>query len=368
MTMRRDKLIQYMESHGVDGLAVNAGPSLGYLTGLDFHLMERPVVVFFTKNKVPTIILPELEKVKLDTLDYDVRSFTYGEDPESWKEVFQTALFELHLGKAKIAMEPRQLRVLEYELLKGAAPDADFVDGSAIISALRAVKSGLEIECMQKAVCIAEEALEATLPRIRIGADEKEIAAELFLQLMHHGSETSLPFTPIVAGGPNGANPHSKPSSRKLQSGDLLIIDWGACYNGYASDLTRTFGLGKLGETEKEIHQLVHMANRAGRQAGGMGVRCEQVDKAARRVIENAGYGDYFTHRTGHGIGLECHEDPYIRDGNTQLLEVGMTYTVEPGIYLPGKNGVRIEDDVVITKEGPQSLSTMTRELRILDN
>lgn len=356
-----------MNSHGVDGLAVNAGPSLSYLTGLDFHLMERPVVVVFTKDALPTIILPELEKVKLDKLDYDVRSFTYGEDPASWGKLFQTALLELNLGKAKIAVEPRQLRVLEYELLKGAVPEADFVDGSAIISALRAVKSDQEIECMQNAVRIAEEALEATLPQIKIGVDEKQIAAELFLQLMRHGSETSLPFTPIVAGGPNGANPHSTPSSRKLQCGDLLIIDWGARYNGYASDLTRTFGLGETGETEKEIHNLVHMANRAGRQAGGEGVACEHLDRATRSVIENAGYGQYFTHRTGHGIGLECHEDPYIRDGNSQLLEVGMTYTVEPGIYLPGKNGVRIEDDVVITNKGPQSLSIMTRELRCLD-
>ena len=183
---------------------------------------------------------------------------------------------------------------------------------------------------------------------------------------MHDGSETSLPFSPIVAAGPNAANPHSTPTTRKLQSGDLLIIDWGARYNGYASDLTRTFGIGELGDTEKEIYNLVHMANRAGRQAGKPGVPCEQVDRSTRQVIEEGGYGTYFTHRTGHGIGLECHEDPYIREGNSQKLEVGMAYTVEPGIYLPGKNGVRIEDDVVVTEQGARSLSTMTRELRIL--
>jgi len=364
--MRREKLIQLMDEQGIDAVAVNAGPSMAYLTGLHFHLMERPVVVVFRKDATPTIIIPELEKAKLAGLNYDVRCFTYGEDPTSWGQVFTNALSELSLDKAKIAIEPRQFRVLEYELLKKALPDAVYTDGSDLIAALRAAKSQDEIECMQKAVKIAEKALEATLPLVKIGVDEKEIATELFLQLMRHGSETSLPFSPIVAGGPNGANPHATPTARKLQSGDLLIIDWGARYNGYASDLTRTFGLGEIGETEKEIHNLVHMANRAGRQTGALGVSCEQVDRATRQVIEAGGYGTYFTHRTGHGIGLECHEDPYIREGNSQKLEVGMTYTVEPGIYLPGKNGVRIEDDVMITEQGAKSLSTLSRELRIL--
>ncbi|MFT5702272.1 MAG: Xaa-Pro dipeptidase [Desulforhopalus sp.] len=365
--MRREKLVQFMDEQGVDAVAVNAGPSLTYLTGLHFHLMERPVVIVFSKGVAPTIILPELERAKLDLLDYDVRCFTYGEDPDSWKQLFADALVDLDLDRKKIAVEPRQLRVLEYELLKSAISGAEFVDGSAIIAALRAVKGADEIAAMQKAVRVAEEALEATLPLIRVGVDEKEIAAELFLQLMRHGSETSLPFSPIVAAGPNGANPHSTPSARKLRSGDLLIIDWGARCNGYASDLTRTFGIGELGDTEKTIHNLVRLANRAGRLAGGVGVACEQVDRATRSVIENGGYGQYFTHRTGHGIGLECHEDPYIRDGNSQALDVGMTYTVEPGIYLPGQNGARIEDDVVITEQGPESLSTMTRELRYLE-
>lgn len=312
--MSGEKLIQFMNEQEIDAVAVNAGPSLTYLTGLHFHLMERPVVVVFTKDTIPTIILPELEKAKLAGLSYGVRCFTYGEDPATWDQVFANALAELNLDRAKIGVEPRQLRVLEYELLKNALPDADFMDGSTSIAALRAVKSPDEIECMQKAVKIAEEALEATLSLVKIGVDEKEIATELFLQLMRHGSETSLPFSPIVAAGPNAANPHSTPTNRKLKNGDLLIIDWGARYNGYASDLTRTFGIGELGDTEKEIHNLVHMANRAGRQVGGVGVACEQVDRTTRQVISAGGYGTYFTHRTGHGIGLECHEDPYIRE------------------------------------------------------
>ena len=144
-----------------------------------------------------------------------------------------------------------------------------------------------------------------------------------------------MPFAPIVSGGPNAANPHAGPSERKLQAGDLLVVDWGAAYDGYISDLTRTFAVGEVDDEYKKIHTIVQAANAAGRAAGKPGVPCANVDKAARDVIENAGYGKYFTHRTGHGIGMEGHEEPYMRGDNMQLLEPGMAFTVEPGIYLP---------------------------------
>jgi Xaa-Pro dipeptidase len=143
----------------------------------------------------------------------------------------------------------------------------------------------------------------------------------------------------------------------------LLVIDWGASYRGYVSDLTRTFAVGEIDRECAGIHEIVQKANSAGRAAGRIGVACGEVDRAAREVIEEAGYGQFFTHRTGHGLGRQCHEDPYMRAGNLELLEEGMTYTVEPGIYLPGKNGVRIEDDMVITDQGAISLSSLPRRI-----
>jgi len=366
-TIRINKLTEYMKEKEIGAVAVNAGPTLTYLTGLHFHLMERPVVMVFTRDADPTIILPELEQTKLDQLHFPTRIYPYGENPAAWAQTFQDALHGLALSSGKVGVEPRQLRLLEYNYLLPACGGAEFIDSSEIFSALRSIKDQEEIAYMRKAVAIAENALEATLGMVKIGVAEKEIASELFLQLMRHGSETSLPFSPIVAGGPNGANPHAQPSERKLTSGDLLVIDWGASYGGYASDLTRTFGVGEIdGESEK-IHKIVQQANAAGRKAGGVGVACSQVDFAARKCIEEAGYGKYFTHRTGHGIGMECHEEPYIRGDNEQLLETGMTYTVEPGIYLGGKNGVRIEDDVLVTASGAESLSNMSRELRFIE-
>jgi Xaa-Pro dipeptidase len=195
---------------------------------------------------------------------------------------------------------------------------------------------------------------------------EKEIAGELMFQLLASGSQPDLLFAPIVSGGPNGANPHASPGERKIQNGDLLVVDWGAVSGGYASDLTRTFAVGEVEAEYAHIHQVVQDANAAGRAAAKPGAACADVDRAARDVIVQAGYGKYFTHRTGHGIGMEGHEDPYIRGDNMQPLEPGMAFTVEPGIYLPGRNGVRIEDNVVVTPEGMDCLSSMPRELRVI--
>ena len=363
---RLTRLRQCMEEQQVAAVAVNAGPTLTYLTGLHFHLMERPVVVIFTLQEEPTIILPELELRKLEGLNFPLRVHAYGENPADWPRVFSEALRDPALSGGKVGVEPRQLRFLEYEYLRAACRGGDFVDGSTIVNALRAKKDSREIDCMRRAVKIAEDALEATLARVKIGISEKELAGELLLQLINHGSDIPLPFSPIVAAGPNSANPHSQPSDRLLAAGDLLLVDWGASYNGYVSDLTRTFAIGKLDPLAEKIHTTVQQANSAGRAAGGPGVACGEVDRATRRVIEAAGFAANFTHRTGHGLGMECHEDPYIRSDNEQLLEVGMTYTVEPGIYLPGFNGVRIEDDMVVTEAGAESLSTMAREIRIL--
>ena len=364
--IRLERLTQYMQQQQFSAMAVNAGPTLTYLTGLHFHLMERPVVMVFSPDHEPTIILPELELAKLDQLHFPTRVYAYSENPAGWGTIFNDALKDLVLSGQRVGVEPRQLRLLEYDYLRGACHDTQFIDGSAIFAALRAKKDAEEISCMRQAVKIAEEALTATLAKIVIGASERDIAGELVLQLITHGSDIPLPFSPIVAAGPNAANPHSQTSDRPLTAGDLLIVDWGASYGGYVSDLTRTFAVGDIHPLAEKIHRTVQQANSAGREAGRPGVPCADVDLATRRIIEEAGLGANFTHRTGHGIGMECHEDPYIRSDNQQLLEVGMAYTVEPGIYLAGINGVRIEDDVVVTEDGAESLSSMCREIRVV--
>jgi Xaa-Pro dipeptidase len=366
IAQRRYLLGQILESMQLDGLVLNAGPSLTYFSGLHFHLMERPVLFFILPGRTPVMILPELERVKLDQLDFEVDTFLYPDNPARWPAIFSQACGHIGPGLARLGIEPGQLRMLEHGYLARAAAGLDLVDAEQAIAQIRSTKDEGEIKLMGKAVDIAQQALSATLPLIRIGMSERELAAELVIQLFRHGSQASLPFAPIVSSGPNSANPHAAPSDKKLSPGELLIIDWGAAWQGYISDLTRTFAIGQVEEEFVRIHELVRLANRAGLRTAGPTIACRAVDQAARRVIENGGYGACFTHRTGHGIGMQCHEAPYIHDGNDQLLQPGMTFTVEPGIYLKGKGGVRIEDDVIITNDGAESLSDFPRNLSVV--
>jgi len=365
-TLRFEKLAAALKDSDFDAIALNPGPTLTYLTGLNFHLMERPVVLVYAPGKTPAIILPELEMQKTVDLPYAIKTYPYGEIPSEWGQVFRSALFELDLYGRTIGVEPRRMRVLELRLVENGAPGAHVIAAEQELASLRLRKDADEVAKMRQAVKIAQNALEATLPQIKIGMSEKEVAAELTVQLLRNGSDPEMPFAPIVSGGPNSANPHASPSERKLQAGDLLVIDWGAAYEGYISDLTRTFAIGEVDAEYSKIHEIVQQANAAGRAAGKPGVACAEVDKAARSVIEASGYGVYFTHRTGHGIGMEGHEEPYMRGDNQQLLETGMAYTVEPGIYLPGRNGVRIEDDMIVTENGCESLSDLPREIRVV--
>lgn len=364
---RYQRLNQELQSHHLDAIALNPGPSLPYLTGLHFHMSERPVIVFFSLNATPVIVLPQLETLKLAGLAYEIQAFPYGENPTQWIVAFQSAIRAAGLEQARIGVEPRALRVLELNLLQQAAPRARFIPGETCVSALRIKKDTAEVDAMRTAAEIAQNALQATLPMIRPGITERQIAAELTLQLLRHGSDSHVPFAPIVSGGPNSANPHAMPSDRPLAPGDLLVIDWGANVNGYFSDITRTFAIGPVEPELARIAEIVLQANAAGRQTARPGLPAGEVDVITRAVIQEAGYGQYFTHRTGHGLGLEGHEDPYIRGDNTQLLEAGMSFTIEPGIYLPGRGGVRIEDDVVVTAEGIESLTALPRKLKVLE-
>ena len=363
---RQAALDQTLKQAGLEALALNAGKSQIYFTGLHFHLMERPTLSIFAPGQAPVLVLPELEQGKLGSLGYEVQAFTYSEDPAQWGEAFAAAGAALGLGKARIGVEPTVLRVLELRYLEAALPEAEFVDGSAVIAALRGRKDAAEVAAMQRAAQIAEEALLATLPKVKVGATEKELAAELVGQLLSLGSDPELPFQPIVAAGPNSANPHAGYSERALQAGDLLLFDWGAAVDGYYSDITRTFAIGEIDEELKRIYGIVELANQAGRTAVKSGATPEAVDAAARDVIEDSGYGEFFFHRTGHGLGMEAHEEPYIRAGNREPLEVGNTFTVEPGIYLEGRGGVRIEDDVVVTEDGLLCLTQLPRGLQVL--
>lgn len=360
---RQRKLEGLIKEAGLDCVALNPGPGLAYLTGLSFHLMERPVVVFFIPGKTPSIVLPELEKLKLKHLEYGLEAFPYGDNPETWQASFDKAASAARLDGKKIGVEPLALRVMELRFLEKAAPHASFISAGDSLAQLRVCKDETEVASMRKAVEIAQNAFLATLKTMKSGQTEHEIAGELTLQLLRNGSDVEGAASPIVSSGPNAANPHATPGERRLVSGDLLVVDWGASYHGYISDLTRTVAVGTIDSQWELIARTVAEANTAGRAAARPGIEAGTVDRITRAVIDKAGFGKYFTHRTGHGIGMQVHEEPYMYAENKLILAPGMAFTVEPGVYIPEVNGVRIEDNVVITKDGAETLSNLPRDL-----
>jgi len=362
-TERLKRLQESLQAHNVDCLALIAGTNLRYLTGLQFHLSERPVTGFFPVNGTPVLVAPALEAGKLAALPFEMQRFTYedGEDPESAYRQGIGALPEVQ----RLGVEYLQMRVLELRLVQRHVPAAQVIDAGPVMTELRIRKDQGELEAMRRAVQIAEQALAEVVKDIRPGVTERQVAGQLSALLRKFGGGTE-PFEAIVLGGPNTANPHGVPGDYAFKEQDVVLIDFGTTYHGYISDITRTFFLGEPSGRAREVYDVVQAANAAGRATARPGVSGEEVDSATRQVIVKAGYGRYFIHRTGHGIGLEGHEPPYMVTGNRQPLAPGMTFTIEPGIYIPGKIGVRIEDDVAITAEDSKSLTTYSRDLTIL--
>jgi Xaa-Pro dipeptidase len=361
---RIESLQSLQAANGVDCVALMPGANMLYFTGLPAHLSERPYVAFVPANGRLAVLLPELEApAARGHLPGDARLFTYR-DEEGHEHVFQQVAGELELNDKPVGIEYLAMRALEMRRIEQAAPGCRLLAVEPWLPSLRMSKYGTEIDHMRQAVGIAERAMQSLLDAgtIRAGRTELEVAADLRIALMQEGAQDEA-FSPIVVAGPNSASPHASPSDRPMEEGELVVIDWGAVYKGYRSDITRSFVLGAPTPEMERIHDAVLAANQAGRLAVRPNMLAQDVDRAARRAITLAGYGAYFIHRTGHGLGLETHEPPYIVEGNLELLGSGMTFTVEPGVYVPGVGGVRIEDNVVVTADGSETLTTLPRDL-----
>jgi Xaa-Pro dipeptidase len=362
---RLNRLQGALRRENVSCLALLPGTDLRYLTGFNFHLMERPTVGFFPAEGHPVFVLPALEMSAYESgVPYEARVFPWadGEGPEAaLREAFAT-LPEVQT----LAVPYLGMRVRELKLIQRHVPNATLVDGHPALDSLRLIKGEAEVGHISSAIHITEEALKAVLKRVEPGMTERQVASQLAIAQLERGGG-SPPFAVIALSGPNAALPHGVPGEKAIQPGDVLLIDIGTSADGYCSDLTRTVVVGQEPDDRtRAVYQAVLAANAAGRVAAGPGVPCQEVDRAARQVIEEAGFGDAFTHRTGHGIGLGIHEAPSVEAGNDRLLQAGTVITIEPGIYLPGEVGVRIEDDVLITEDGAVSLTTFPRELTVV--
>ena len=274
-----------------------------------------------------------------------------------------TNALEIKKTRAKrIGYDPSLMSVAEFKVLKKECKPAGFVEAGGLFGPLRARKDKGEIKTMRQAIDVAQKAFLATMRWVKPGLTERAIAAKLVYEMQKRGAMGET-FPSIVASGPNSSIPHATPGDRKLKKNEILLFDWGAHVDWYGSDLTRVMWLGSIPRRLRKIYDIVRESHDAGIEAVRPGVTAHEVDRAARRVIEKAGFGKRFNHATGHGVGLVAHEIPRIGKGTETELQEGMVITIEPGIYLPGVGGVRLEDDILVTKRGYEVLTTLPLEL-----
>ncbi|MFK7805811.1 MAG: M24 family metallopeptidase [Anaerolineae bacterium] len=359
---RLTKIQKELKQKGLHGMALVPGPNMLYLSGMHAHLSERPIVLLIPAMGDPAVVIPTLEAPKARSAGIpDNLLFHWGDD-EGYMGAFQQACQALGLAGQTIAVEKLYMRMLEWDMLEKFAPGLQREYADPILNGLRLIKGEDELVHIEKAIAIAEKAMHDLLPQIKIGMTEKQIAGMLN-QLMIEGGSEGNPFGPIVSSGPNAASPHAVPTNRPIQAGELMIIDWGAIVHDYPSDITRTFAVGEISEELKLMYDTVKDANQAGIAVVHPDNNCSMVDEEPRRVIDDAELGNYFIHRTGHGLGLEVHEEPSMITGNTAPLIPGMTFTIEPGVYIPNMGGVRIEDDILVTTDGSRVLTSFPKGL-----
>lgn len=355
---RIKRLQAQMGQAKVDVVAIAPTANMRYLLGFAPLADERPCA-FLVGREATRLVIPELnaDQVEAHTGMQAIR----WADAAGPQQVFETALSELSLNSNAVLAADDSMRVDAFLLLQDIIRPAKSVAAGSLMDSLRLRKSDTELEILARAAAMADEAMLAGAEACRPGVTELAVANEIANSFRAHGAD-AVNFT-IVASGPNGAFPHHETGNRPLEMGDTIIIDIGATMEGYKSDITRVVQLGQPSDEVQTVYDVVREANRRGREAAVAGARARDVDHATRSVIEQAGYGQYFHHRTGHGLGLEVHEPPWITSESDTVLEPGMVFSVEPGIYLQGKFGIRIEDIVAVTNGECRRLTGLDHNL-----
>ena len=364
---RLERAVAATEAADLDAMFIGVGSDMRYLTGYAAMPLERLTLLVLPRGATPFIIVPRLElgaaKAGIRT-EIEIRTWDETDDP------YAVAVGGI-AGTGRVAVSDTMLamHLLRIQAALGGGPTYELA--STVLRDLRMIKDDDEIALLRTAAHAADRVVAAIVGGRLVGRTEADVAREVRERLIDEGHETAM-FA-IVASGPNSASPHHEASERVIQAGEPIVLDIGGTLGGYGSDITRTLWVtggedgGRPDPEFTELFGVLYEAQAAGAQAVRAGVACEGIDAAARTVIDAAGHGPAFFHRTGHGIGLEGHEDPYIVNGNSLPLRTGMAFSIEPGIYYPGRYGARIEDIVVCGEDGPIVLNEAPRELAIVD-
>jgi Xaa-Pro dipeptidase len=351
---RLEKARRIMAENKLDGLFLEGGTNLQYFTKVNWWRSERTFGAIFSQKRDPVWVCPGFERQRAEELvpkEQEIRTWEEHENPYA---LIAGAMKDLGAGSGRLGLDPSMRHFIFYGLRRDA-PGLELVDGAVVTEGCRGIKSEKEIAYMDLGNQITKLAYREGFKQLREGISPRDLAAAIAAAHQKMG---------VTGGGgpqfgPNSAFPHGSMVVRNLQTGDTVLVDGGCSVEGYRSDITRTVIFGQPTDKQRKVWEIVRKAQVAALKAVRPGATCESVDRAARRVIEEAGFGPdykYFAHRLGHGIGMEGHEYPYLVRGNTLMLQPGMTFSNEPGIYIYGEFGVRIEDCFVVTEDGGRTL------------
>ncbi len=361
---------------GGRALLIGVGADLRWLTGYDAHALERlTMLVVAPRQDRAVLVVPRLEVAAAEAAPavaagiVDVNSWQETEDPFALVAgAVDGVAADTAGGQGSVLVSDTLLAIFVLRL-QAALPGAPFALASTILADLRRIKDAEEIELLRRAAHAADRAVMGVARAQLIGRSEADVAREVRDRLVDEGHDIAAFW--IVASGPNSASPHHAPAERVIQPGEPVVLDIGGTIGGYGSDITRTIWVagpdgGESDPEFRELYDVLQRAQAAATEAVAPGIACESIDATARRIISDGGFGERFIHRTGHGVGLEGHEHPYLVAGNSQQLRVGDAFSVEPGIYLDGRFGARIEDIVVCAARGPDTLNDATRDLLVV--
>ena len=360
--IRKNKACELLANANLDAVALVPGPNFNYLTGVNLHLMERPTLFVLSRDGRTHAIIPALEQLQWSTAMPDTVT-SYWADEDGPQNAF--AALAAELNDSVLGVEGLRMRAAEFMSLRQHWPEQKILNADEALIPMRICKDADEIKDLRQAIKISETALAEVMHDTRTGDMETTILAKLKSAMLSHGA-TGFAFEPIVLSGGEAANPHGHSSERKLKPGQALLIDFGASYGVMHADITRTFFCDHVPDEHASIYETVKAANDSGKQAAKPGVAVETVDASASAILKDSAYADMILHKTGHGLGREVHEAPQVMKGNRMPLQPGMVITVEPGLYRHNEIGVRIEDDVLITESGHESLTSYSRDIQII--
>ncbi len=357
------ELQAYLKQEKLDAAFITTPDNVFYFSGFASNPHERLLGIMAFQDAEPFLICPQMEVPDAIAAGWSFEAVGHVDTENAW-DVVAKAVSSRGIVPTSLAIEKAHLTVERLEELVARYPDVQVERLDDQIHAMRVIKSETELEKMRKAAELADYAIQVGCDAIEVGKTEMDVLNEIESAIKAKGYAMS--FETMVLAGEKSASPHGVPGNRKIQHGDMVLFDLGVLYEGYCSDITRTVAVGEASEAQKHIYDTVRRANEAAINAVKPGILARELDKIARDVITEAGYGDYFTHRLGHGLGISVHEFPSINGANDWPLTTGTVFTIEPGVYKADVAGVRIEDDVVVTKEGVEVLTKFTKDLVII--